>query len=171
MSNFPNGVPLTVEMNKTVYLRFISGDKTDLNNLFVPPGIQTFHVTAQNGSKQVVSNIVSNEFKAKKKKNLKIELRNQGTVPAGAAAPLTSGAQIFVSLSTPLFNQAFTIVQYHRSIPRRTCEFGGRPAPKLNIPRIEGRAQCKSPLKKCPAASPASRSMAAWISPAPRLST
>jgi serine/threonine-protein kinase len=103
LSHIPNGVPFTVEMNKTVYLRFISGDKTDLNNLFVPPGIQTFRVTAQNGGQQVVSNIVSNEFKAKKKKNLKIELRNQGTVPAGAAAPLTSGAQIFISLSTPLF--------------------------------------------------------------------
>ena len=104
LSNFPNGVALTVEMNKTVYLRFISGDKTDLNNLYVPPGVQTFRVTAQNGSKEVVSNVVSNEFKAKKKKNMKIELRNQGTVPAGAAAPLTSGAEIFVSLSTPLFN-------------------------------------------------------------------
>ena len=104
LSGFPNGVPLTVEMNKAVYLRFISGDKTDLNNLYVPPGIQTFRVTAQNGGKEVVSNIVSNEFKAKKKKNMKIELRNQGTVPAGAAAPLTSGAEIFISLSTPLFN-------------------------------------------------------------------
>jgi serine/threonine-protein kinase len=103
LSKFPNGVPLMVEMNKTVYLRFISGDKTDLNNLYAPPGVQTFRVIAQNGPQQVISNIVSNEFKAKKKKNLKIELRNQGTVPAGASAPLTSGASIFISLSTPLF--------------------------------------------------------------------
>ncbi|MGD0480061.1 MAG: protein kinase [Terracidiphilus sp.] len=103
LSHIPNGVPLTVEMNKAVYLRFISGDKTDLNNLFVPPGTQTFRVTAQNGGKQVESNIVSSEFKAKKKKNFKIELQDQGNVPAGAAAPLSPGAQIFVSLSTPLF--------------------------------------------------------------------
>jgi hypothetical protein len=103
LSHVPNGVPLTVEMNKAVYLRFISGDKTDLNNLFVPPGTQTFHVIAQNGGKQIDSNIVSSEFKAKKKKNFKIELQNQGSVPAGAAAPLSPGAQIFVSLSTPLF--------------------------------------------------------------------
>ncbi|MGD1064884.1 MAG: serine/threonine-protein kinase [Terracidiphilus sp.] len=103
LSKFPNGVPLTVEMNKAVYLRFISGDKTDLNNLFVPPGTQTFRVTAQNGGKQVDSNIVSSEFKAKKKKNFKIELQNQGSVPAGAAAPLSPDAKIFVSLSTPLF--------------------------------------------------------------------
>jgi serine/threonine-protein kinase len=103
LSKFPNGVPLTVEMNKAVYLRFISGDKTDLNNLFVPPGVQTFRVIAQNGGQQVESNIVSSEFKAKKKKNLKIELRNQGNVPAGSSSPLSPGAQIFVSLSTPLF--------------------------------------------------------------------
>jgi serine/threonine-protein kinase len=103
LSHMPNGVPLTVEMNKAVYLRFISGDKTDLNNLFVPPGTQTFRVIAQNGSKQVESNIVSSEFKAKKKKNFKIELQNQANVPVGASAPLSPGAQIFVSLSTPIF--------------------------------------------------------------------
>ena len=96
-------MPLTVEMNNKVYLRFISGDKTDLNNLFVPPGTQAFHVIAQNGSKQVDSNTVSNEFKAKKKKNFKIELQNQGSVPAGASAPLTANATIVVSLSTPIF--------------------------------------------------------------------
>jgi serine/threonine-protein kinase len=103
LSKFPNGVPLTVEMNNKVYLRFISGDKTDLNNLFVPPGTQAFQVIAQNGSKQVVSNTVSNEFKAKKKKNFKVELQNQQSVPAGASAPLSPGAKIAVSLSTPLF--------------------------------------------------------------------
>ena len=90
----PNGVPLTVEMNNKVYLRFISGDKTDLNNLFVPPGTQTFQVIAQNGGQPVDSNIVSSEFKAKKKKNFKIELQNQQSVPAGAAAPLSPGAKI-----------------------------------------------------------------------------
>jgi eukaryotic-like serine/threonine-protein kinase len=103
LSHMPNGVPLTVEMNNTVYLRFISGDKTDLNNLFVPPGTQSFQVTARNGSQQIVSNIASSEFKAKKKKNFKIDLQNQGTVPAGAAAPLSPAAKIVVSLSTPLF--------------------------------------------------------------------
>jgi len=103
LSHMPNGVPLTVEMNKAVYLRFISGDKTDLNNLFVPPGVQTFRVIAQNGGQEVVSNIVSSEFKAKKKKNFKIELQNQGNVPAGAAAPLSPDAKIYVSLSTPIF--------------------------------------------------------------------
>lgn len=103
LSHIPNGVPLTVEMNKAVYLHFISGDKTDLSNLFVPPGTQTFRVIAQNGGQQVTSNIVSSEFKAKKKKNFKIELQDQADVPAGAAAPLSPGAKIFISLSTPIF--------------------------------------------------------------------
>jgi endonuclease YncB( thermonuclease family) len=103
LSHMPNGVPLTVEMNKAVYLRFISGDKTDLNNLFVPPGTQAFQVVAKNGNQQVVSNIASSEFKAKKKKNFKIDLQNQTSVPAGAGAPLSPSAKIVVSLSTPIF--------------------------------------------------------------------
>ncbi len=103
LSHMPNGVPLTVEMNNTVYLRFISGDKTDLNNLFVPPGTQAFQVIAQNGGKPVDSNTVSSEFKAKKKKNFKIDLQNQQSVSAGAAAPLSPSAKIVVSLSTPIF--------------------------------------------------------------------
>jgi serine/threonine-protein kinase len=103
LSHIPNGLPITVQMDRSPYLSFVSGDKTDLNNLFVPPGIQTFRVTAQNGGQPVVSNIVSNEFKARKKKNLKIELRDQANVPAGSPAPLSPGAQIFISLSTPLF--------------------------------------------------------------------
>ena len=103
LSHMPNGVPLTVEMNKAVYLRFISGDKTDLNNLFVPPGTQAFQVIAKNGNQQVVSNIASSEFKAKKKKNFKIDLQNQTSVPAGAGAPLSPSAKIVVSLSTPIF--------------------------------------------------------------------
>jgi serine/threonine-protein kinase len=103
LSHMPNGVPLTVEMNKAVYLRFISGDKTDLNNLFVPPGTQAFQVIAKNGSQQIVSNVANSEFKAKKKKNFKIDLQNQQSVPAGSAAPLSPGAKIVVSLSTPIF--------------------------------------------------------------------
>jgi serine/threonine-protein kinase len=103
LSHIPNGLPITVEMNKTVYLRFVAGDKTDLNNLYVPPGVQNFYVTAQNGGQQLVSNTVSSEFKAKKKKNLKIEVQIQESATAGAPALLSPGAKIVVSLSTPIF--------------------------------------------------------------------
>jgi len=102
LSHLPNGLPVTVNMNRAVYLRFTTGGKTNLDNLYVPPGIQTFRVTIQNGGQPVISNIVSSEFKAKKRKNLKIELRNQGKVPAGSPSPLSPGTQILISLSSPL---------------------------------------------------------------------
>jgi serine/threonine-protein kinase len=102
LSHLPIRLPLTVEMNNTVYLRFVTGDATNLDNLFVPPGIQTFRVTVMSGGQQMASNAVSSEFKAKKRKTLKIEVRNQSSVPAGSASPLSPGAQIFISLSSPL---------------------------------------------------------------------
>ena len=103
LNHLPSGLPITVNMNRTTYIAFVSGDKTDLNNLYVPPGIQQFRVTVQSGGQRIDSNIVSSEFKAKKKRNLKIELRNQGAASAGSASPLSPGAQVFVSLTTPLF--------------------------------------------------------------------
>jgi serine/threonine-protein kinase len=102
LNHMPNGVPIVVTMNKALLLRFISGDKTNLDGLFIPPGVQQFRVTVQNGSQQVVSNIVSSEFKAKKRKVLKIELRNQGYVSPGSPAPLSAAAQIVLTLSSPL---------------------------------------------------------------------
>ena len=102
LSHLPIRLPLTVEMNNTVYLSFVTGDATNLDNLFVPPGIQTFRVTVMSGGQQKASNAVSSEFKAKKRKTLRIELRGQSSVPAGFASPLSPGAQIFVSLSAPL---------------------------------------------------------------------
>jgi serine/threonine-protein kinase len=103
LSHLPIGLPVTVLMDKAPYLSFVTGDATNLENLYVPPGIQTFRVTVTNGSQKIVSNIVSSEFKAKKRKSLKIELRNQGNVPAGSPAPLSPDTEIFVSLSSPLF--------------------------------------------------------------------
>ena len=102
LSHLPIGLPVTVFMDKAPYLSFVTGDATNLDNLYVSPGIQTFRVTVTNGSQKIVSNIVSSEFKAKKRKNLKIELRNQGNVPAGSPTPLSPDAEIFVSLSVPL---------------------------------------------------------------------
>ena len=90
-------------MNRAVFLRFVTGDSTIIDSLFVPPGIQTFQVIIKNGSQMILSNVVSTEFKARKRKNLKIELRNQGKVPAGSPNPLGSGTQIFISLSNPFF--------------------------------------------------------------------
>ena len=92
------GVPYTVEMNGKVYLRGITGEDGDLDNLFVPPGVQEFRVTMRSGGQPRVSNIVSEDFKAKKRKTLKIELLGQTSVPASSAEPLSGSAKVYLSL-------------------------------------------------------------------------
>jgi hypothetical protein len=75
----PAGWDFTVEMNGKIYFqRSAEGNKTKYENLYVPPGVQEFHVTARKASLQRGSNTVRTEFKAKKRKILKIELRSQG---------------------------------------------------------------------------------------------
>jgi serine/threonine-protein kinase len=96
----PDTVRLTVEMNgKTYYQWSGAGNKGEYQNLFVPPGVHEFRVTGQSDDARVASNIVSAEFKAKKRKTLKIELRNQSKPVSGGAAPaLSPDTQIFVTL-------------------------------------------------------------------------
>ena len=98
LNRLPVGVPYIVEMNGKPYLRGITGESTDLDNLFVPPGVQEFRVTMRSGGQQKVSNIVSEDFKAKKRKTLKIELLGQSSAPSKSAEPLTGDAKIFLSL-------------------------------------------------------------------------
>lgn len=96
----PAGLDFTIEMNDKTYLEKSAEDnKTKLENLFVPPGIQEFRVTAQSKDVRKTSNIVSAEFKAKKRKTLKIELRMQGQ-EAGKGVPqdLYPNTQIVVTL-------------------------------------------------------------------------
>ncbi len=98
LNRLPVGVPYTVEMNGKVYLRGITGEDGDLDNLFVPPGVQEFRVTMRSGGQPRVSNIVSEDFKAKKRKTLKIELLGQTSVPASSAEPLSGSAKVYLSL-------------------------------------------------------------------------
>jgi hypothetical protein len=97
---WPAGIDFTVEMNGKVYLRrSAAGEQKDYDNLFVPPGVQEFRVTASNGGVDKISNTVSTEFKAKKKNTLKIEARTQGQ-NSGAGVPqgLYPNTQIVLSL-------------------------------------------------------------------------
>jgi hypothetical protein len=69
------------------------------DDLYVPPGVTEFRVIAGEGANRKTSNIVSAEFKPKKKKTLRIELRTQGQknaseVPSGVYAD----SQIVVTL-------------------------------------------------------------------------
>ncbi len=41
LAKFPNGLQFTVKMDKKPYLSFVTGDGANLDNLFVPPGVQS----------------------------------------------------------------------------------------------------------------------------------
>jgi len=96
----PAGLDFTVEMNGKVYFRRSEARKNiEDEQLFVPPGVQEFRVTAKSGAVEKTSNTVSTEFKAKKKNTLKVELRIQG-MPPGSGEPqgLYPNTQIVVTL-------------------------------------------------------------------------
>jgi serine/threonine-protein kinase len=96
----PANLDFTVQMNGLAYMRrSAEGNKKEYDDLFVPPGVQEFSVTAKSGLVQKTSNIVSSEFKAKKRKTLKIELRMQGASQgAGVPQDLYAGTQLVVTL-------------------------------------------------------------------------
>lgn len=98
LPHVPETFAFTVEMNGKRYFQWNgSENKDDYQNLFVPPGIQEFRVMAQTGKVRITSNTVSTEFKAKKRKTLKIELRNQPKNSSGPAT-LSPDSQLFVTL-------------------------------------------------------------------------
>jgi hypothetical protein len=79
--------------------RSVEGNQKDFDNLYVPPGVQEFRVTAGSGSLRKSSNTVSTEFKAKKKHTLKIELRTLGGSPgSGMPQDLYADTQIVLTL-------------------------------------------------------------------------
>jgi serine/threonine protein kinase len=98
--HFPANVAFTVEMGGKVYFERGGNNNQQLfEDLYVPPGVTEFRVIAGEGANRKTSNIVSSEFKPKKKKTLRIELRTQGlkngsAVPAGVYAD----SQIVVTL-------------------------------------------------------------------------
>ena len=93
LSKVPDGTPFTVEMNGRAFLNGVAGNKSTFENSYVPPGVQEFRVVMKAAGERKASNIVSDEFKAKKHKTLKIELEGLG--PGGAP---TRDTQVFVGL-------------------------------------------------------------------------
>ena len=78
LSKIPDGTPFTVEMNRKVFLNGVAGKKDTFENAYVPPGVQKFRVVVKAAGERKASNIVSGEFKAKKRKTLKIEMEKPG---------------------------------------------------------------------------------------------
>ncbi|MGH9600013.1 MAG: serine/threonine protein kinase, partial [Terracidiphilus sp.] len=99
LSHIPGGLPFTVEMNRRVYLRGVTGDKSDLEHLYVPPGVQQFRVAIRASGQERFSNIVSDEFRPKKRKTLKIEILAQGKAAAAVHGALSRDTQVFLSLN------------------------------------------------------------------------
>jgi serine/threonine-protein kinase len=102
LSRVPNGLPYVVQMNGKVYFRGITGEKTDLDNLYVPAGVQKFSVSMKSGGQQKASNVVSQDFKAKRMETLRIELTKPTNPPSGSAGPLAGDARIVLSLVSGL---------------------------------------------------------------------
>jgi serine/threonine protein kinase len=98
--HFPENVAFTVEMGGKIYFERSGGNNQNMfEDLFVPPGVTEFRVIAGVGANRKTSNIVSAEFKAKKKKTLRIELRTQGQGPgSGVPAGVYPDSQIVVTL-------------------------------------------------------------------------
>ena len=97
---FPANVAFTVEMGGKVYFERGGNNNQQLfDDLYVPPGVTEFRVIAGEGANRKTSNIVSAEFKPKKKKTLRIELRTQGQ-KNGSAVPsgVYTDSQIVVTL-------------------------------------------------------------------------
>jgi serine/threonine protein kinase len=97
---FPQDVDFTVEMNGKVYFdRGAAKNQKVFEDLYVPPGVMEFRVIAGAGANRKTSNIVSEEFKPKKKKTLRIELRTQGQKSgSGIPAGVYPDSQIIVTL-------------------------------------------------------------------------
>jgi serine/threonine-protein kinase len=99
-TRMPANLDFTIEMNGKIYFRrSAAGNKPQYEDFFVPPGVQEFHAIARNSETQKASNTVSDEFRAKKKKTLKVELRIQGQdASAGMPQDLYPMAQLVLTL-------------------------------------------------------------------------
>jgi hypothetical protein len=96
----PTGLDFTVEMNGKIYFQgSAEGNNARYENLYVPPGVQEFRVTARSADVQKASNTVSAEFNAKKRKTLKVELRLQDqSEDKGVPQGLYPNTQIVLTL-------------------------------------------------------------------------
>ncbi len=103
LSHMPPGMAFEVEMNGKLLLKSTAGNKADYDALVVPPGVHEFRVMVGSGSAEKTSNTVSAEFVAKKRMDLKIEVRlRPDGAPAGSAG-LGAGAQVLATLKEDHF--------------------------------------------------------------------
>jgi len=102
VSKFPKGLPFTVSMNNKSYIHFITGDGSNLNNLYAPPGMQQFQVSFKSGGQEWDSKPLSSDFKAKKGKTLKVQLLMNGAAVSKITVPISKDAVLSISFNTSL---------------------------------------------------------------------
>jgi hypothetical protein len=90
-------------MGGRLYYKGTAGNKTDYDNLYVPPGVHEFRVTVGGGNLQKTSNAVSGKFVAKKRMSLKVELRPQPNGSSGASPALDPATKVIATLKEDHF--------------------------------------------------------------------
>lgn len=94
--HFPASLGFTLEMDGKIYFDRGAKSQTTFDNLYAPPGIHEFRATAGLGATRKTSNIVSTDFRAKKKKTLRIELRGKSS--AATPESITANTQLVLTL-------------------------------------------------------------------------
>jgi serine/threonine protein kinase len=94
--HFPASLGFTLEMDGKIYFERGVKSQTVFDNLYAPPGIHEFRVTAGLGVTHKTSNIVSTDFRPKKKKTLRVELRDKFS--AAVPQSLTADTQLVLTL-------------------------------------------------------------------------
>jgi serine/threonine protein kinase len=94
--HFPASLGFTLEMDGKIYFERSVKPQTVFDNLYAPPGIHEFRVTAGLGATHKISNIVSTDFRPKKKKTLRVELRDKFS--AAVPQSLTADTQLVLTL-------------------------------------------------------------------------
>jgi hypothetical protein len=104
LEHFNPGVSFVLYMNDKLYYKGTYDAHPEMDKLMVPPGVQHFRVEVSCNGVVKNSNVVSAEFVAKKRVNLKVEIRPPEKPTAGANAALDPAAQVIATMK-----QAFSL--------------------------------------------------------------
>jgi hypothetical protein len=106
LGHAPANLNFTVEMDGKTFYKGIAGNRSDYDNLYVPPGLHQFRVVISAGSVEKLSNTVSLQFVAKKHMTLKVELKPQSNASVAGVPVLDPATQVIATLKADfsLFN-------------------------------------------------------------------
>jgi serine/threonine-protein kinase len=103
LNHFPPGVAFTIEMNGKLYYKGSPSNRSDYDNMFVPPGAHDFRVTVSGGNLQKTSNSVHAQFAAKKRMSLKVEIKRQSNGAQASSPAFDSASQVVATLKEDHF--------------------------------------------------------------------